>query len=210
MTTGGAPGDGGGGEEALSATDWAVLGLLGEGPAHGFALAATLAPGGDLGRVWTLPRPVVYQALRRLRSAELIVPVATQSSQVGPNRTILTLTRLGHERLDRWLDQPVGHVRDVRSLLLVKLALLDRRGRSLRPLAQRQRATLRPALAALREESRQAEGFDRVVAAWRLASYEATDAFLAGLLADPAGRRASPAPAAAEPPGEETPAVGSA
>lgn len=185
----------------LSATDWAVLGLLGEGPAHGFALAATLAPGGDLGRVWTLPRPVVYQAIRRLRAADLVTPVGTESSQAGPNRTILTVTASGRERLGAWLEEPVGHVRDIRSLLLLKLALLDRSGRSLRPLAVQQRAALQPALAALRQEADRAEGFEQVVASWRLASYRATDAFLDALLE----RTAPRAEGRGGPPGDPDP-----
>ncbi|MHB1928611.1 MAG: PadR family transcriptional regulator [Acidimicrobiales bacterium] len=183
------------GPPALSATDWAVLGLLGEGPAHGFALATTLAPGGELGRVWTLPRPVVYQAVRRLRHAGLVLPVGTQASQAGPNRTILTLTPAGRVELARWLDAPVDHVRDVRSLLLLKLALLDRLGRSHRSLAERQLDSLRPGLAALEQEASHAEAFDAVLAAWRLASHRAAVEFLEGLLGGAGnvrGRRGAP------------------
>lgn len=165
-----------------------MLGLLGEGAVHGFALAAALAPGGELGRVWTVPRPIVYQAIRRLRDGGLVVPLATQPSQAGPTRTILTLTPAGRARLESWLEQPVAHVRDVRSLLLLKLALLDRRGRSLRPLAVRQLEVLEPALAGLATEADHADGFDALVARWRLASYRAAADFLRPI-ATPAARR---------------------
>ncbi len=43
----------------LSLTEWVVLALLGERPAHGFALARELAAGGDLGRILTVHRPLV-------------------------------------------------------------------------------------------------------------------------------------------------------
>ena len=51
----------------LSAAAWAVLGVVAEGPTHGFAVAAVLAPDGPLGQVWTLPRPMVYRELDKHR-----------------------------------------------------------------------------------------------------------------------------------------------
>ena len=44
---------------------WArtVLAILSERPAHGFAIARLTAPGGDLGRIWQIPRPVIYRSM---------------------------------------------------------------------------------------------------------------------------------------------------
>jgi hypothetical protein len=47
-----------------------VLCLAGEGPTHGFAVAAAAGPDGEIGRVWRLRRAVVYRALRRLRDLD--------------------------------------------------------------------------------------------------------------------------------------------
>ena len=38
-------------------------GILYQGPTHGFAVAARLKPDGDIGRVWSLSRPLTYRSL---------------------------------------------------------------------------------------------------------------------------------------------------
>ena len=162
----------------LSPGEWAVLGVVAEGPTHGFAVARLLAPDGPLGQIWSLPRPVVYQALRKLAQLELIGPQSTERSDRGPERTILKVTPAGRGQLRRWLGEPVDHVRDVRSALLIKLALLERAGRDPGPLLEAQRAQLLPRLDGLARVRDAAAGFDRVLAEWRYTSSEATLRFL--------------------------------
>lgn len=113
------------GEWALP--EWTVLAVVREGPTHGFAIAALTASTGELGRVWQLPRPVVYRALSRLAEAGLVAPAAVESGP-GPRRTVYEVTARGAAAADGWLAAPVRHVRQPRSHLLMKLALLDRRG----------------------------------------------------------------------------------
>lgn len=123
--------------------EWAVLGLLAEGPAHGFALSKALAPGGEIGVVWTVPRALVYRTLGVLEDRGLVKATATEEGP-GPVRTIVSITRAGRKALERWLGEPVVHVRDARSLLMLKLAFMDRGGRDPRLLLERQRELLRP------------------------------------------------------------------
>ena len=52
--------------DALLLGEWACLGVLYAGPAHGFAVAARLKPAGDVGRVWSLSRPLTYRSLDQL------------------------------------------------------------------------------------------------------------------------------------------------
>src|SRR5690349_15813936 len=113
---------------SLSLAEHAILAMLSERPAHGFAIARLTAPGGELGQIWHIPRPVVYRSLGRLLEAGLITPAAVESGR-GPQRTVYTVTAPGRQAAARWLDTPVEHVRDVRTQLLLKLALLDRAGR---------------------------------------------------------------------------------
>ena len=40
-----------------------MLALVCEQPVHGFAVARAMAPGGDVGRVWAMRRPLVYRTL---------------------------------------------------------------------------------------------------------------------------------------------------
>lgn len=160
-----------------------MLGALAEGATHGFALARLLGPGGPLGQIWTLPRPVVYQALNKLSDRGLVAPQATERSERGPNRTIVAVTPAGRRALERWLATPVEHVRDMRSELLLKLALLDRAGTDRAAtvrtrLIDAQRATLDARLQALRTQEQAGEGFERLLGAWRAASVRAVLEFL--------------------------------
>lgn len=160
-----------------------MLALLREQPRHGFAIAACTAADGAIGRVWHIARPVIYRALNRLQAAEFIEPVTVESGP-GPQRTIYELTSAGARAVDGWLSEPVMHVRDMRSHLLVKLALLDHRGIDPRPLLRRQRDVLEPIVSALAKE-RQEAGFDAVLAAWRHTNASAALGFVTDLLRAP-------------------------
>jgi PadR family transcriptional regulator AphA len=162
----------------LGPGEWAVLGAVAEKPTHGFAVARLLAPEGELGRIWSLPRPVVYQIIKKLGQGGLIAARRVEASRSGPARTVLGVTPAGRAALGRWLDEPVDHVRDVRSLLLLKLALLDRAGSDPKPLIRAQRRRVQTQLRALARARDRAGGFDRVILEWRIASSRATLEFL--------------------------------
>ena len=162
---------------SLSLTEWVVLGVIGERPAHGFAVAALTSDEGELGRIWHIPRPAIYRALGRVEAAGLVAPEGVEPGR-GPQRTIYAITPPGREALETWLRTPVRHVRDVRSHLLMKLALLDRAGRDPADLLVRQRAVLEPIVAAIRAEPSPGEGFDAVLLAWRRATASAALSFL--------------------------------
>lgn len=134
--------------ETLSTTEHAVLGLLVEGPTHGFAIARDLAPNGEVGRVFTVRRPLVYRAIDRLVDVGCAEPVSIEQD-VGPKRVILAATTVGEDQLGRWLEEPVEHVRDLRIEFLLKLTLLVRSGRSPLHLIHRQQATLEETIEAL-------------------------------------------------------------
>jgi DNA-binding PadR family transcriptional regulator len=175
----------------LSPAAWAVLGVVAEGPTHGFAVAQLLAADGALGRVWTLPRPMIYRELDKLIELGLVAERATERTGQGPARTIIGVTPAGRRAVKKWLGEPVAHVRDVRSALLLKLALLQRAGIEPAALLLAQQRRLRPQLAGLEQLRDRSEGFERLLAQWRLASSEATLRFLEAALAD-AERRSAP------------------
>jgi PadR family transcriptional regulator AphA len=163
--------------EQLSLSDWIVLGVVSERPTHGWPVVRELAPDGGLGRVWTISRPLVYRSLATLLSAGLLEECGPHTGAQGPQRTIVRATRRGRAALRRWLDQPVDHVREVRSELLVKLALLDRAGRASEPLVARQRERLAPVFAAVTGRPA-GEGFEAVLASWRREQALAVQRFL--------------------------------
>ncbi|MCP3937384.1 MAG: PadR family transcriptional regulator [Actinomycetia bacterium] len=157
----------------LSPTEWVVLGLLAEGPAHGFAVAKELRAGTDLGRIMTVHRPLVYRALDRLVAAELVEHHHTEPGDAGPNRTLHRPTRRGRGAVNRWLDRPVGHIRELRIEFLLKLRLNERRSRDSTKLITKQRRVLEDTMARLTCDP----GTD-VVDLWRSHNARAAKSFL--------------------------------
>jgi DNA-binding PadR family transcriptional regulator len=151
---------------ALSLSDWVVLGVVAETPTHGWPVVRELAADGAIGRVWTVSRPLVYRSLATLLAEGLIEEYGEAAGVRGPQRTIVRATRRGKAALRRWLEQPVDHMRDVRSELLVKLALLARAGRPSDTLIERQLERLEPVFAAVVRRPK-GTGFDSVLATWR-------------------------------------------
>ena len=156
--------------------EWACLGLLCSGPAHGFALAARLRPTGDVGRVWSLSRPLVYRSLEQLASRGFIVAVGEEPGIAGGKRTILAPTRTGRHQLRKWLAQPVEHLRDLRSALLLKLVIAQICAIDPTRLVEAQRAHVAGLSEALAVEHR--PGSLDVVALWRAEASAAALRFL--------------------------------
>jgi DNA-binding PadR family transcriptional regulator len=164
-------------EVSMSLPEWLVLAILSQQPMHGFAVAQLTVAGGELGRVWQIPKAVIYRAIGRLLDAELVVPQSTEQG-LGPQRTIYAATPEGSEAARRWLHTPVEHVRDIRSHLLLKLAVLDRIGGDSADLLCSQRAVLEPIAEAIEDQRAQSGGFDATLLAWRRATAVAALDFL--------------------------------
>jgi DNA-binding PadR family transcriptional regulator len=175
------PGDG---EPVLSLAEWLVLCLVGEEPRHGFALCRLLDHDGGIGRIWRVPKPVVYRAVQRLEQLGLVSSAGTQPSSSGPAKTPVQITSAGRNLAAAWLARPTGHNRDVRSELLVKLALIDRAGADPGPLIHAQRDQLIPVADALAGRLATATGFDRTLMLWRCETMSATLRFLDALHAE--------------------------
>jgi PadR family transcriptional regulator AphA len=181
----------------LSLAEWLVLCLVSQEPVHGFALAALLAPDGEVGMVWHVRKAVVYRAAQRLERLGLVTAEDRQYSHLGPPRSRLSATPEGHRAATGWLRQPVAHPRDVRSELLLKLALLSRAGADPEDLLRAQRRQLIPVADGLATQLRTATGLDRDLTLWRHESVSATLRFLDTLLAATPAPRAETAHAAA-------------
>jgi len=174
----------------LSLAECLVLCLVSEEPAHGFALALLLAPHGSVGKVWHVRKAVVYRAVQRLERLGLITAEGKQHTSQGPPRALLSATPEGHLAAQGWLRQPAAHPRDVRSELLVKLALLSRIGADPRDLLLAQRQQLIPVAEGLARQLCTVTGSGQVLMRWRHESVGATLRFIDALLA------AAPAPQA--------------
>jgi PadR family transcriptional regulator AphA len=169
-------------ERNLAPGEWAVLALLSERPAHGWALAAELGPTGELGSVWSLGRPLVYRSIDILAERGLIEPAGHEPGLRGPSRTIYRTTCEGATALVQWLEEPVEHVRDVRSLLLLKLIFAERTGIDPTPMLAAQQAKIREAIATLEERMQASAGSESILLRFRLESTRAVLRFVEGLL----------------------------
>ena len=169
--------------ERLSLADWLVLCLVREEPTYGLILVGLLAREGSLGQVWSVPKAVVYRALQRLEAMGLIRTIGEQRTSQGPVRSLHQVTPAGEAAASAWLSTPVQHPRDVRSELLVKLALLDRSGIDSRDLLQAQLARLLPVAAALDDRLHDTTGFEHTLVLWRHEAMTATLRFLETLAA---------------------------
>lgn len=155
-----------------------MLGLLVDGSTHGFAVAAEIGPGSSLGRIWKVPRPLVYRAVTTLEERGLVERTGVEPAVAGPPRVLLRVTAAGAGAFHDWLELPVAHLRDLRSELLVKLWFHERLGSDPLPLLTGQRAQLGAFIDTLRAEPAGAAPFDATLRAWRLHSAQAALEFL--------------------------------
>jgi PadR family transcriptional regulator AphA len=149
------------------------LALIVEGISYGWAIGTVLAPDGELGRIWSLSRPLSYRAIDGLVDNGLVTR-RTHKTGHGRDRGLLATTAKGRRTSRRWLDAPVEHIRDVRTELLVKLALRERAGLETRSLIIAQQEALQPTIDAL---SSAGEG-DGLVEVWRRENARAVRRFL--------------------------------
>ena len=103
----------------------ALLGLLLEGPHHGYDLARRFAPGTALGDVLRLSTSHLYALLARLERDGLVAGT-TEESGSRPARHVYHLTDAGRDVVLRRVDEPVARPRDVLVDFPLKL-YLDRR-----------------------------------------------------------------------------------
>jgi PadR family transcriptional regulator AphA len=177
----------------LAPGEWTVLALLSDEPAHGWLLAKEMSRTGSIGRIWSMGRPLVYRALDVLAARGLIETAGSERGARGPRRELFTPTKLGRKELARWLREPVDHVRDARSLLLLKLALLERAGLDRRPLLEAQRVQTIAALEVLEDRLRHSIGTENILVRFRLETTRSVIAFIDALLGESgAGRAAAP------------------
>lgn len=160
-------------EHEPSLAEAVCLVLVTQGLDHGWAIGSLLATDGELGRIWSLSRPLTYRALDSLATTGLISRAESGSGK-GRDRVVLTATASGRRAADRWLDRPCDHIRDLRTELLLKLVLRRRAGLGIEALLEAQERELSQAL-----DSLAAPGSDDdVVALWRQENARAVRRFL--------------------------------
>jgi DNA-binding PadR family transcriptional regulator len=128
----------------------AVLALLGDGPAHGYALKVNFDAA--VGPEWgALSIGHLYQVLDRLRRDGLVHSTVVPQ-QTRPDRTVYEITEQGRRELSAWLEAPTprqsGH-RDDQVLKIMAAARVD--ADAVRGVTRRQRSYLYGELRTVRD-----------------------------------------------------------
>jgi DNA-binding PadR family transcriptional regulator len=175
----------------ISSSDWAVLALVAEKPTHGWAIATQLARGGEVGSIWSLGRPIVYQGLERLSQEGLIEIAGLERGARGPHRVIYKVTAKGRREVSGWLARPIERVREIRSLFLLKVVLSQRAGVNVEPLLVAQRAMIVPFVAWLEAQLDEADPkapAETTALYFRLETAQTIVRFIDGMLDAPTGK----------------------
>ena len=174
--------------DGLTSSEYCVLALLVEAPRHGWGLATVLARDGEIGSIWSMARPLVYTSLRRLEAEGAIETSGIERGDRGPHRVVFKATPKGEKLAREWLQLPVEHVRDIRSLFLVKVVLAQRLGFDAEPLLLGQRALMVPFVAWLEARLEDvdpiAEPTEATVLHFRLETAQTTVRFIDHMLDD--------------------------
>ncbi len=103
--------------DILSATGYAVLGLLEKEPRSGYDLSAFADR--SIAYFWPISRTLVYRELARLERLGLIRGTAVVQERL-PDKRLYTITGHGRTALDEWLAQPTFEEARFRSGFLLK------------------------------------------------------------------------------------------
>lgn len=98
--------------------EFALLGLLQEGPSHGYELFQILST--ELGQVWHISLSQAYNILNRLESQGFISAEMLPQEKL-PARRLFRLTASGRQRFERWLGET-----SLTSVRLIRLEFLTR------------------------------------------------------------------------------------
>lgn len=101
-------------------TEFAVLGLLLDGPKHGYELARRFSPETPLGEICRLEMSNLYAILKKQEQAGNIEAELESQGARPPKRTF-HLTDQGRAAFMEWVRAPVDRTREVRFDFLVKL-----------------------------------------------------------------------------------------
>ncbi len=135
--------------------EYALLGLLENGPMHGYEMHHRMTDLAGVGLVWQLKQANLYAYLSRLEQQGLI-SARLIDADVYPPRREYALTKTGQAALGQWLQMPVIRPRDMRQGFLVRLYFARRHSEiAARELIARQREVCQQWLAQAQAQVKQ-------------------------------------------------------
>lgn len=102
----------------------ALLGILKNGPQHGYQIHQTVSDQNGLGLIWHLKQSQLYALLSKLENDGHLTS-EIQSQDPHPPRRVFRITPIGETALSEWLSSPSTVPHLVRQELLAKLYFLQ-------------------------------------------------------------------------------------
>ncbi|MEK7411661.1 MAG: hypothetical protein AAB327_09845 [Actinomycetota bacterium] len=165
-------------KDRLSLADNVCLVLIVNGAEHGWAVVQQLRPATPLGRIWSLSRALTYRSIEHLTELKYVRRRGVVAGR-GAERRLLYATSLGRRVAYKWLDTPVGHLRDIRTEFLLKIELRSQSEKSNIAFIRRQQKSLAPVIATLEATAKSSKV---PVDLWRSESAKSVAAFLRKLV----------------------------
>jgi DNA-binding PadR family transcriptional regulator len=160
-------------DRTLLPGEYAILGLLGERPMHGYEMARYFDRD-DLSEVCPIEQSMLYTYLRNVEERKLVTWTEVRVG-LRPPRKLYELSAAGAALLDSWLGEPVQRLREVRLEFLLKLYFLHVGDREReQTLLAKQIATCEEYRARLADREMRSTGFARLVAASKRSGAEST------------------------------------
>lgn len=115
----------------------ALLGLLAQGPMHGYDLKSAFEE--KVGTLWDLNIGQVYNTLRLLERDGLVAFQGHEQEGRGPTRKVYAITEGGRQELACWLNEPVRQPRRLKDEFYIKLVFTRLNGGDVHALVWTQR-----------------------------------------------------------------------
>lgn len=98
---------------------YALLGLLVPGPAHGYEIHKQMSDPQGIGLIWHTKLPNLYAQLEQLEKKKWVT-FNIQTSETRPARKIYELTESGRQEFTAWLESPTMHPRDMKQDFMLR------------------------------------------------------------------------------------------
>ncbi len=106
-------------QDERAPTEYALLGLLMDGPSHGYDLTRQFSPQSELGQVCHLEMSMLYALLKKLEREGWIVG-RDEAITEHKSRRVVELSPQGRAEFENWIARPVQKTREIRLDFLVK------------------------------------------------------------------------------------------
>jgi DNA-binding PadR family transcriptional regulator len=167
--------------------EYALLGLLYRGPAHGYELHKLIMAPHGIGMIWGIKISNLYAQLTKLEKAGWIKG-EVQAGEDRPARTEFHLTENGRKEFLSWLPRLVTHPRDIRQEFMLRYFFLAQyQPESLAEICQAQLGECRAWLANTRNSQKQMDKkeYPYVIMEFRASQIDSMLAWLEWLIANP-------------------------